>query len=340
MKRIVICCDGTWNSPEDEQATNVLRFSRAIAPLDASGHSQVIFYDWGVGSDRKKMSGGISGVGIDKNIMDCYRFLIHNYELGDKLYFFGFSRGAYTVRSLAGLIRNCGILKGEFEDRIISAYAHYRKRQASTGPDHQSSKILREKYAWSDRTSIEFLGVWDTVGSLGIPVTFFGLLDNAEYLFHDTSPSSIIKCARHAMSIDECRNDFPVTRWKEKDGIDLKEVWFAGVHSDVGGGYKDDNKLSEIPAAWIAREATNCGLIFQQRLLDSLSSNPTAPQHPQPTGIYKMRGSDPRKIEPADLIHISVQQRYQSIGSKWKSPSFRNYFKKLGEDWAKVNIEL
>ena len=168
MKRIIICCDGTWNSPDDEQATNVLRLSRAIAPVDAAGTKQVTFYDWGVGSDRKKLSGGITGNGIDKNILDCYNFIVHNYSPGDELYFFGFSRGAYTVRSLGGFIRNCGIYQRQHADRISAAYDHYRRRQPSTGPNHASSIDLRAKYAWSDRSEIEYLGVWDTVGSHGI----------------------------------------------------------------------------------------------------------------------------------------------------------------------------
>ena len=92
------------------------------------------FYDWGVGTDRKKIAGGISGAGIDKNIMDCYRFMVHNYNPGDELYFFGFSRGAYTVRSLAGFIRNCGLLKREHAQRIPEAYKLYRKRAKATGP--------------------------------------------------------------------------------------------------------------------------------------------------------------------------------------------------------------
>lgn len=339
MKRIVICSDGTWNSPEDAQPTNVLRFSRAISPRDETGKKQVVFYDWGVGSDRKKVAGGVSGVGIDKNIMDCYRFIVHNFEPGDRLYFFGFSRGAYTVRSLGGFIRNCGILRPEHADRIPQAYEHYRKRQPSTEPDRPASKKLREMYAWMDRPSIDFLGVWDTVGSLGVPVTFFGLLDNEDYLFHDTSPSSIIRCARHAMSIDECRVDFPVTRWTPKAGIDLKEVWFAGVHSDIGGGYEDDNRLSEIPAAWIIREAESCGLKFSSFLKDGMSNVPGAPQHQQPTGIYKVRGREYRMIGSDDLVHESVKRRYQYLGRRWKSPAFRKFFAGVGDDWAAVNLE-
>ena len=112
MKRIVICSDGTWQTPNQDNATHVLEMARAVLPTARDGTTQVVFYDWGVGTDNwlNRMVGGISGKGIDKNIRDCYRFLAYNYQDGDEIYLFGFSRGAYTVRSLAGLIRNCGIL--------------------------------------------------------------------------------------------------------------------------------------------------------------------------------------------------------------------------------------
>lgn len=119
MKRIAIFADGTWNAPTRGRATNVLQLARGVRPRTGNTE-QVVFYDWGVGTDRKELAGGITGEGIDKNIRDCYRFLVHNYDPGDKLYFFGFSRGAYTVRSLAGFIRNCGLLKREPATRFPS----------------------------------------------------------------------------------------------------------------------------------------------------------------------------------------------------------------------------
>lgn len=339
MKNIVICSDGTWNSPEKEGTTNVLRLARAIASRDLNGTEQVVFYDWGVGSDRKAITGGITGEGLDKNIMDCYRFVVQNHDPSDKLFFFGFSRGAYTVRSLAGLIRNCGILRREHADRIPAAFDLYRKRQPSTDPNAESSREFRDRYAVADVSEIEFLGVWDTVGSLGIPAPFFGILNKGDYLFHDTSPSRIIRCARHAMAIDENREDFPVTRWAPKPGVDLKEVWFAGVHSDVGGGYEDDVRLSDIPAAWILREAATRGLHVESHLKDRLSTDARASQHHQPTGIFKFRGKVYRDLLPDDLIHVSVKQRFESLGSSWRSPAFRQYFKTIGEDWSVVKTE-
>ena len=124
MKRLVICCDGTWNTPQDKTATNVVHIARAVRPLASDGTPQVVYYDWGVGTDDKldSLSGGGLGKGLDKNITDCYRFLVHNYEPGDEVYFFGFSRGAYTARSCIGLIRNAWLLRKQHAELIPQAY--------------------------------------------------------------------------------------------------------------------------------------------------------------------------------------------------------------------------
>jgi len=163
MKNIIICSDGTWQSPESDTSTHVLRLAEGIAPEDAAGNKQVVFYDWGVGSEGDKFSGGITGKGIDKNIQDCYRFVVHNYEPGDALYLFGFSRGAYTVRSLAGLIRNCGILRREHAEKVGHAYALYRNRGPASAPGRQKAETFRRNYAVADVSRIHFIGVFDTV---------------------------------------------------------------------------------------------------------------------------------------------------------------------------------
>lgn len=338
MKRIVICSDGTWNSPEDEQPTNILRLSRAIAPVDAIGNRQVVFYDWGVGTDRKKATGGITGAGIDKNIVDCYRFIVHNYDPGDELFFFGFSRGAYTVRSLGGFIRNCGILKREHADRIPSSFNHYRARSPSSHPDNSRSMTRRAKYAVADRTRIDFVGVLDTVGKLGIPITFWGLLDNDKYLFHDTSPSSIINAARHALAIDENREDFMPVPWDDKPDIDLKQVWFAGAHSDVGGGYADDHRLADIACAWLLQEAQAEGLEVEAHLPDRLRPKATARQHDPRKGIFKLRGRQYRDIHDSALIHRSVKERVDRLKSRYRSPALRAFLRRHGNDWSDVNL--
>jgi len=336
MKRIAIFSDGTWNSPEQGAATNVLQMARSISP-EVNGIEQVSFYDWGVGSDGKKVSGGISGAGIDKNIMDCYRFLVHNYNEGDQLFFFGFSRGAYTVRSLAGFIRNCGLLKREHADQIPSAYKHYRKRAKATGPNEQKSQNLRQAYAVADITPIEFIGAWDTVGALGIPVPFWGTLGEREFLFHDTEPSKIIKHARHAVSIDENRIDFEPTLWGEKPGLDLQQVWFSGGHSDVGGGY-DEVGLSHIAAQWIVDEANKCGLVFEPHFINTLKPNPKDTLHNERKGIYRARKELVRIV--TGPLHASVKIRWDldSDGYRKKSKALTRLLQSIEGDWTKLEI--
>lgn len=338
MKRIAIFADGTWNSPEKGGATNVLQMARAVQPV-ASGVEQVAFYDWGVGTDRKKMAGGISGAGIDKNIMDCYRFIVHNYSDGDKLYFFGFSRGAYTVRSLGGFIRNCGVLKREHADKIPDAYKLYRKRTKSSSPDAPEARAFRDDYAVADITSIEFMGVWDTVGSLGIPVPFWGTLGEKEFLFHDTEPSKIITHARHAVSIDENREDFEPTLWSPKPSLDLQQVWFAGVHSDVGGGYKESG-LSHCASKWMLDEARSFGLGFESHFIDSLQPDPEDKQHNERKGIYRLRGKSARTI--SGPVHISVKERWDMDVDDYrkKSKAIKALLDSVDGDWESIEVVM
>ena len=310
MKRIVICADGTWNSPLDDNSSNVLKLSRSISPIGDDGVNQMVFYDWGVGSDTKQMTGGAFGVGLDKNIKDCYRFIVHNYEKGDELYFFGFSRGAYTVRSLGGFIRNASILKREHADRIESAFALYKKRTKNSHPDADGSKAFRQNYSVADRTEIKFVGVWDTVGSLGVPISFWGLIED-KHLFHDTEPSSIVKCARHAVSIDEHRKDFSPTLWDKKDGIDLKQVWFSGCHCDVGGGYPEKG-LSDAAFKWILDEAKANGLTIEKFVNSYVKPDYKDKIHTEYKKLYRLRGRRfYRPIPEGSLIHKSALDRFK-----------------------------
>jgi len=338
MKRIAIFADGTWNSPEQGEPTNVLQMARAVMPRTGNIR-QIAFYDWGVGTDRKPIAGGITGAGIDKNIMDCYRFIVHNYDVegGDRLYFFGFSRGAYTVRSLAGLIRNCGLLQRRHADRIPEAFRLYRKRTASSSPDSPQAVDFRERYAIADLTPIEFVGVWDTVGALGIPVPFWGTLGEREFLFHDTEPSKIIQHARHAVSVDENREDFEPTLWSDKPAVDIKQVWFAGVHSDVGGGY-EDRRLSHCASAWMIAEAARFGLRFESHLTDALQPDPLGPQHNERKGIYLARREQVRRIK--GLLHVSVKARWDADAQDYraKSKALAQLLAAVGGDWSRIAL--
>ena len=336
MKRIVIFADGTWNSPEQGGATNVLQMARAVKP-EVDNLEQVVFYDWGVGTDRKKIAGGITGAGIDKNIMDCYRFIVHNYNDGDKLFFFGFSRGAYTVRSLAGFIRNCGLLKREHAEQIPTAYRLYRKRGKKSSPNEPQAVKFRQNYAVADITPIEFVGVWDTVGALGIPIPFWGTLGEREFLFHDTEPSKIIQHARHAVSIDENRQGFEPTLWSEKPGLDLLQVWFAGVHSDIGGGY-DESGLSNCANQWMLNQATDFGLEFESHFIESLHPNPGDKLHNERKGIYLARKEFIRNV--TGPVHSSVKARWDMNAQNYqgKSKALNMLLSNVANDWNKIEI--
>lgn len=334
MKRIAICFDGTWNRPEEtlgeDFPTNVLQFARAIRPRDDSGMEQVVFYDWGIGSYHDELRAGCTGYGLEKNVMDGYRFLVHNYEPGDDIYLFGFSRGAYTARSLAGMINNCSILQKRHADRIPAAFKLYKTRKHKPNGDH--SMAWKRQYSVEERTPVRFIGVWDTVGALGLPFTFFGMIKDKD-LFYDREIGSNIRVARHALSLDEQREDFEPTLWEPRSGADLEQVWFAGVHSDVGGGYGPDKQgriLADIPLRWMSQEAEKQQLAFHDTLPETL--HPMAEQHNEYRGKYRLLGKLRREIPAPDSIptrlHESVKKRYQS---GYHSEAVEQFEKQHGE---------
>jgi len=329
-KNIVICADGTWNRPENDldkdHPTNVLKLSRAISPRK-NVLQQVVFYDWGLGSYHGGMSAGAFGKGIHKNILDAYRFIVQNYKPNDRIYLFGFSRGAYTVRALSGLINNCGILKKENARHIVDAWKIYkspaRKNHPSTG---ENAIAFREKSHTSRK--IQFIGVWDTVGALGIPFSVMGLFE-AHDEFYDTKMGSNVVMARHALAIDERREDFEPTVWSPRSGVDLEQVWFSGVHADIGGSYPPDKSgklTSDIALHWMLSEAAGAGLGVEQYLKQSVDPQPDASLNKSRTKVFRLRPAKPRSLSPLDpksgepipvKIHRSVKARYEN------DPSYR-----------------
>jgi uncharacterized protein (DUF2235 family) len=290
MKRIITCNDGTWNQPgtTDHGAgvmTNVEKLFKMIPATDKQGIAQVCYYDEGVGTSPgvvNQFIGGITGAGIDKNIKDSYRFLMWNYETSaDQLFLFGFSRGAYTARSLTGFIRNCGILKPSNLNLVDEAYELYRDRTFVTHPDSDAMKSFRRNYCFngSDITPIHFIGVWDTVGALGIPLNIRLIEDKARYNFHDVTLSSWVLNAFHALAIDECRAIFSPTLWQTSTNMTsanrLEQVWFSGVHANIGGGYAQSG-LSDIALVWMIQKAAEAGLLVDKSLLVDDSALPKA----------------------------------------------------------------
>lgn len=252
-KRIAFYADGTWDSAQNQ--TNVYKLYKATTITS----EQVPFYDDGVGSDGtplEKIAGGAMGDGLFQKIRDGYTKIAHVYEQDDEIYIFGFSRGAYTARSLAGMIAICGLPTGDFDDQLVNA-AFQAYRDASKRAD------LAKNYELYD-AQIEMVGVWDTVGSLGIPA-LFGKVDPILCGFLDTSLHPDVWNAYQALAIDERRQEFPPTLWTPPsppvDGHVLEQVWFCGVHCDVGGGYPETG-LSDITLGWMMGKATNLGLQF------------------------------------------------------------------------------
>ena len=264
-KKIALFFDGTWNTPDDTSddgdpntETNVPIMHRCVLPRDENGVIQKAWYTSGVGTKwYDRIRGGAFGSGLSDKIKEGYEYLSQNYDDGDKVYIFGFSRGAYTARSLVGLIRNSGLLKKDTISELDYAYELYRTKDA--GADSENAKFFRSKF--SRMIEIECLGVWDTVGALGIPLNSFEWFNKERYEFHDTELSGIVRNAFHAVAIDEHRKDYDATMWdpKTKPNQRIEQMWFCGAHSNVGGGYLNDSLPYE-PLKWMIERAKSCGL--------------------------------------------------------------------------------
>ena len=329
-KRIVICADGTWNDPEKEHPTNVLRLARAIRPQDMSGVQQVVFYDWGVGSYYVRLRGGVLGLGLKKNIQDCYRFIVHNHDEGDEIFLFGFSRGAYTVRALAGFLNKCGILGRDRADLIPEAFAFYKKRGSK--PNDESSEEWRRAHCVGCRGEVDFLGAWDTVGALGIPNRVLAFVEEQD-LFYDAEPGRGVRVARHAVAIDEKRADFSPTLWTAKEGVDLKQVWFAGVHGDVGGGGRPRNcrRLSDVALAWMASEARKQGLALEDHLPDGAGGLHEVEPRRSYKKFWPLLGKELRKVPVGALVHDSVRLRLELEDSDYDPAPLAEWLKAKDE---------
>jgi uncharacterized protein (DUF2235 family) len=338
MRRLIICADGTWNRPDQktkgvDTPTNVVKIARAIRPVDSKGITQVAYYHAGVGThDGDRLFGGAFGRGLDRNIRDCYRFLVQNYQPGDELYFFGFSRGAYTVRSLAGFIRNSGLLKIQFAGEEDEAYKLYRDRSPDSHPNSPAAVEFRDKYSY-DPVPITCIGVWDTVGALGLPVEFFNIGTARKYRFHDVTLSGRVQNAFHALAIDERRKPFAPTLWEQPlEDMDrnwLEQAWFSGVHSNVGGGYPDAS-LSDVALHWmIDRVTARCGLDIDSAVIDATTKpSPVGELYDSMKFGYKVIGEFERRIDELaavrrtrgvntwEYVHESAKLRVDGLAAK------------------------
>ncbi|QIB53310.1 DUF2235 domain-containing protein [Pseudomonas sp. OIL-1] len=278
-RRLVLCLDGTWNSNDkSDTITNVVKLLRSIPAVSSDGISQIVYYDRGVGTSRgEKIVGGFSGAGLDANVIDGYRFLGNNYQPGDEIYIFGFSRGAYTARSLAGLVDLAGVLHPSCLGRQLDQLLDIRR--SDTEAEHKRNGIARiPAIQRHEQVSIKCIGVWDTVGSLGIPGDWARHKSfSSRWYFHDVHLGPHVQVALHALAIDEKRAAFPPTLWEKPineplpPGQVVEQVWFPGVHSNIGGSYAD-SRLSDITLDWmIKRLRAHTNLELADVVLDPAS---------------------------------------------------------------------
>lgn len=289
-KRLVACFDGTWKTADDKgNATNPVKLMRAIRHVDDQDVAQITFYDKGVGTGGPidRFRGGAFGRGLGENVRDGYRFLANNYAPGDEIYLFGFSRGAFTARSLAGLIGTCGLLTKMTLGEMMRAWNLYRTPKKRRDP--AEARAIR-RLGHGDGVRIGCIGVWDTVGSLGIPISSLNWMNRGRYKFHDTRLGPNIDCALHAVAIDEKRGPFRPALWQTPDHDAkqvVEQVWFPGVHSNIGGSY-DDAGLSDIALDWMIKRArTHTPLAFDDAYIERwIAPDPLATLYESRSAMY------------------------------------------------------
>ena len=293
MRRLVYCFDGTWNDDSgNSPITNVVKLHRSVLPEDAAGNQQIAHYMIGIATafkGRARFLMGAAGIEVGARILAAYRQLIAEYRPGDQIYLFGFSRGAFEARSLASFIAMFGIGREDQGFSVDKAWTLYRLHRA-----RQVRALLSPLRAASHYpVRIKCIGVWDTVGNLGNPLVPGGMLTRS-LRYHDAHLPTIVDVGLHALSIDENRGPFSPTLWTLKKGADLapgqmiEQVWFAGSHADVGGGY-EESELSDISLLWMAERCmATTGLALDLELLrETTEPKPLGLQHEADTGrIY------------------------------------------------------
>ena len=335
-KNIVICCDGTGNEVE-KNLSNVLKLYRILK----KDKQQVVFYDPGLGTfgnatawqsmgqTKDKVFDAMTGSNLDQNVVRAYKFLINHYKAGDQIYMFGFSRGAYTVRVLAGFIHMIGFLRPEQENLCHYAFGAY-KRASKKGNFEEAWRF--ERVLSTDRVPIKFIGVWDTVSSIVVPK--FPSLDQQTLAYTATNPS--VEVFRHAISIEEIRSMFRLNQWtqpqtynpnpfnkaEDKDQ-DIKQVWFSGNHSDVGGGFpEEESGLAKITLRWVIEEAKEAGLKINTAMFNHLVLG------------KKRKGSKRVYVEPDHMapLHTDMPWYYWILEGVPKKVKYR--------EWKKRDKEL
>jgi uncharacterized protein (DUF2235 family) len=324
-RNLVVFCDGTGNELKARANTNVVRLHSMVP----ESPDQLCYYIPGVGTRGSsqaltpigrvgtKLLGLGFGYGVKQNVVDGYRFLMRNWQEGDRIYLFGFSRGAYTVRALAGMLRVVGLLRSDQENLVPYALTLFWKPHGKD-IDWEHVKVFTAqfsrpefpKWAWP----VSFVGVWDTVKAIGwfrrrLRLPYTRLLKSAAVV-------------RHACSLDEWRSQYKVYTVSEDEGKkenrDFEEVWFAGVHSDVGGGYETNPELGQIAFQWVAKEAMARGLVIAQDRFEPYMSLPATHAGVPANTLsrwWALLGWSPRRlVPPGATVHESVVTRMAESG--------------------------
>lgn len=307
-KNIILCMDGTGNE-FGKNYTNVVE----TYILAKKTNNQVVYYDPGVGTGgylyddaTGKLKAAYdkgTGTGVHKNVEQAYLYLMEQYQENDKVFIFGFSRGAFSARSLAGMLHKIGLLPAEHDNQLEYASKYYLdKRYHKIAADYKKN--------FCRPCPVHFVGVWDTVDSTI-------LTEGAKFTNTNLNPE--VSYAYHAISIDEKRKDFPVTLWNQSNlgtGQTMEQVWFAGVHSNVGGWY-DNRDLSSIPLVWMIEKARAVGMKVDAAKLGEVKAqrNAGGKIHESFAGFWKWRGSRVRKIPPKSHVHKSVIDRMNVVSN-------------------------
>jgi len=305
MKNIIFLADGARNNHKDK--TNVWITSENLN----ENVSQVKLYDQGVGTELGNIVRGMMwGRGIKKNIMDGFKFISDNYEAGDRIYLFGFSRGAYTVRSLASMISLCGLAAKNANKNSHEAFFDVYKQNRKTD-FKQRAESLASIYN-GRKATIEALCVWDTVGSVGWQTRTTDIRKKLSHPYHRMSIYPEIKNVYHAVSLDERRTQYwphlMIGQAEDAPDSTVEEVWFAGVHSDIGGGY-DDKMLSHIPLHWMLSKVSN-KLDIKTGFLDSLKLEPCSKMHNSEKGpVFTFFQKRSRAVARGSKLHRSIVTR-------------------------------
>lgn len=346
MKRLAVFLDGTWNKPDDN--TNVWRLRSMMARTDESGNAQLAYYDTGVGTRwYDRFRGGLTGRGLSRNIREAYQWLVEHYEDEDEIYIFGFSRGAFTARSLAGMISRCGLLKPGAPMPVKQVFERYKRAEAKPiyrlprGRPASDGLPLEDRWVaeYSRRVRIRFIGVWDTVGALGLNLIPRPHEARGEYDSHVVRLSNSFDHAYQAIALDEHRKSYPVSRWyrfipeaapRKSHAVppEVEQRWFIGSHTNVGGGYRND-PLAHVPLAWLQSKANSVGLHF--RTLQSLSgreheSSPVDSYRAFLKGLYRIAKLGRRSFREVGPETLAVERG-------WIVPHFETIDKSVFERW-------